>query len=128
MATVYKLALKKLYKQYPKHPIFSFSIDRQIEFMDLLRQGQGYFIREGIRDKIPEIVIPMIGSFKYNPLRAIAEKVKAEYRNKLYPDEINQLIKEKLATFFKTNPDPFTTTRAKPRTFSFTDNSNEEII
>lgn len=125
---VYRNALKKLHKKYPDHPIFKFKLDRQIEFMDLLRDGQGYYIQEGIKDKLPEIVIPLIGTFQYNPLRAIAEKVKAEYKNKLYPDEITELIKEKLAIFFDNNPNPFVTTRAKPRTFSFTDNSKDEII
>ena len=127
MPTVYQNALKKLHKTNPNHPIFGFRPERQMEFMDLLREGQAYYIREGIADKVQEIALPGLGTLMYNPLRAIAEKVKAEYKDKLYPYEMDQLIKENLATYFETKGDPFVKGRAKPRKFNMNGVTNEII-
>jgi len=104
---VFKKTLEDIKKYRPKHMILTLSEKEQRELFMYIHKGQGWYIREAIKNGDKEIVLPGLGTFLYNPLRKIVNAVRRKYKNRLYPHEIKQIIKEEFAIFFKENPDPF---------------------
>lgn len=109
-----KNTLIHLMRMNPNHAIFKLEHKAQVEFLELIREGQGSYIKQGIIDHQKEIAIPGLGTFLANPLRDIVQQTKNEFKGELTRDEMNDLIKQRLSTFFKTHSDPFKQKRATP--------------
>lgn len=125
MKVIYSGTLKSLKKVQPEHAIFNLSNKEQLEFMHLMLQGQGYYVKFGIIDKVPEIALPGLGTLIYNPLRTLANQIRNRYKNVLESFEINELIKEGLAEYYKTKGDPFH--RARPIVHNFNFNIEHKV-
>ena len=105
--TAFTKTLATLKEYRPNHMIHSLTEKEQEELLTYIFKGQGWYIKQAIKNGDKTIVLPGLGTFLYNPLRKIVNAVKRKYKNQLYPHEIKQIIKEEFATFFKENRDPF---------------------
>jgi len=114
MDLVNKETMKNLKRLSPNHSLFKLSKKEQFEFLQLLRDGQGSYIKQSIIDHKKEIAIPGVGTFLANPLRDLVQATKKEFKGLLTLSEMNDLIKQRLSTFFKHNRDPFKQKRATP--------------
>ncbi len=117
MDEVFRKTLIRLKQRVPNHEIFNLEPKEQQEFMSLVLRGQGYFVRTWMERGIKEISLPGLGTFLFNPLRTMVNKIKRELRDKLETFEINQVIKEAFVDYFADNPDPFR--RSNPTIYRF---------
>jgi len=123
---VYARTLKHIKRLNPEHKIFKLEPKEQKELLAFLLKGQGYYVREGIKNKVGSMALPGLGKFMFNPLRVIVNKIRKELTDKLEPYEVNQLIKEALMDFFDTHQNPFKKERAQVYSFDLNAKDKKE--